>query len=102
LITPDPASDILPGITRAALIELAKGMGIRTLERPVSRSELFVVDELFLCGTGVQVSPVTSVDGRPVGSGTVGPVTTMLRDRYGAAVHGMLDAFMGWLTPVYG
>jgi len=101
LITPDPASDILPGITRAALVELAKGMGIRTVERPVSRSELFVADELFLCGTGVQVAPVTSVDGRPVGSGTVGPVTTMLRDRYAAAVHGVLDAFMGWLTPVY-
>jgi len=102
LVTPDPSSDILPGITRSALMEIAAVAGIACVERQVCRSELFVADEMFLCGTGVQVAPVTSVDGRPIGDGTVGPVTRLLRDRYLAAVRGELDEYRHWLTPVYG
>jgi branched-chain amino acid aminotransferase len=102
LVTPDPASDILPGITRTAIMDLATAASIRCIERPVCRTELYAADEMFLCGTGVQVAPVSSVDGRPVGGGRVGPVTTLLRDRYLAAVRGELDEYRPWLTPVYG
>jgi branched-chain amino acid aminotransferase len=101
LVTPDPASNILPGITRASLLHLAVEMGIPIVERRVDRTELYLADELFLCGTGVQVAPVTSVDGRLVGTGAVGPVTRRLQERYVAAARGELEEFRSWLTPVY-
>ncbi len=101
LVTPDPASNILPGITRASLMYLAGETGLPVVERRVDRTELYLADELFLCGTGVQVAPVTSVDGRPVGTGTVGPVTRRLQERYLAAVHGDVEEFRDWLTPVF-
>jgi branched-chain amino acid aminotransferase len=76
-------------------------MGIGAVERPVDRTELLLSDEIFLCGTGVQIAPVTSVDGRKVGTGEIGPVTRALQDRYRAAVRGEIDEYRGWLTPVY-
>ena len=101
LVTPDPASHILPGLTRASIMDIASHMGLSVVERRVDRTELYLADELFLCGTGVQIAPVTSVDGRAVGTGTVGPVTTRLQERYGRAVRGELEEFLDWLTPVY-
>ncbi len=102
LITPDVGSDILPGITRSGLLVLARLAGIPAAERRVARVELHLADELFLCGTGVQISPITSVDRRLVGTGKIGPVTRELQRRYFAAVRGEDDVFMPWLTPVYG
>jgi branched-chain amino acid aminotransferase len=102
LITPAVADDILVGITRGAVIELADQLGYPLAERRVDRTELYVADEIFLCGTGVQVAPVTKVDGRVVGEGKIGEVTRAIQDRYLAAVHGDADEeFQGWLTPVY-
>jgi branched-chain amino acid aminotransferase len=83
-------------------MQLAGEMGLPVVERRVDRTELYLADELFLCGTGVQIAPVTSVDGRAVGTGTIGPVTMRLQERYMAAVRGDVDAFGGWLTPVDG
>jgi branched-chain amino acid aminotransferase len=102
LITPAVTEDILVGVTREALKEIADRVGIPVEERKVDRTELYGADELFLCGTGVQVAPVTSVDGRVVGDGKMGEVTRSLQDRYLAAVHGDVEEFMDWLTPVYG
>jgi branched-chain amino acid aminotransferase len=68
----------------------------------VDRTELYIADEIFLCGTGVQVAPVTSVDGRQVGEGKIGEVTRSIQERYLAAVHGEVDEYRHWLTPVYG
>ena len=68
LITPPVTDDILEGVTRGAIIELATDAGVPTEIRSIDRSELYVADEVFLCGTGVQVSPVVEVDHRPVGS----------------------------------
>jgi branched-chain amino acid aminotransferase len=102
LITPEVSDDILVGITRGALIELAAKLGIRVEERRVDRTELYVADEMFLCGTGVQVAPVTNVDGRLVGEGKVGEITRSIQDRYLAAVHGEVEEFRDWLSPVYG
>ena len=67
----------------------------------MDRSELYVADEIFLCGTGAQISPVTSVDHRPVGTGDVGPITQRLMALYFDAVRGRLPAYSNWLTPVY-
>jgi branched-chain amino acid aminotransferase len=102
LVTPPVTEDILVGITRGAVMELAARLGIPVVERRVDRTELYTADELFLCGTGVQVAPVTKVDGRPVGEGKVGELTRQIQDLYLSAVHGEVEEYLGWLTPVYG
>ena len=101
LVTPAVTDDILVGITRSAIIELARTLGLETVERKVDRTELFVADEIFLVGTGVQVAPVTSVDGRTVGHGKIGEITRSIQDLYLSAVHGEVEEFRHWLTPVY-
>jgi branched-chain amino acid aminotransferase len=89
-------------ITRGGVIELADKLGYPLAERRVDRTELYVADEIFLCGTGVQVAPVTKVDGRVVGDGKMGEITRAIQDRYLAAVHGDAEEeFQDWLTPVY-
>jgi branched-chain amino acid aminotransferase len=101
LVTPAVADDILVGITRGAVLELAAKLGLPVVERRVDRTELYVADEIFLCGTGVQIAPVTKVDGRAIGEGKMGEITRSLQDLYLAAVHGEVEEFMDWLTPVY-
>ena len=99
-LTPPVSDDLLEGVTRKALVELMTNEGIPTAERSIDRSELYVADEIFVCGTGVQVSPVVEVDHRPVGSGEVGPIARLVRDRYFEAVRGKLPAYRHWLTPI--
>lgn len=99
-LTPPVSDDLLEGVTRKALVELMTNEGIPTSERSIDRSELYVADEIFVCGTGVQVSPVVEVDHRPVGSGEVGPIARLVRDRYFEAVRGKLPAYRHWLTPI--
>jgi branched-chain amino acid aminotransferase len=102
LVTPPVTDDILEGVTRAGLMLLAqRELGLETVVRSIDRSELYVAEEIFLCGTGAQVSPVTSVDHRPVGDGTIGPITARVKDLYFDAVRGRLPAYGDWVTPVY-
>ena len=101
LITPQVSDDILVGITRMSIIDFANDLGIPVEERRIDRTELYVADEMFLCGTGVQVASVTSVDGRRLGDGKVGELTRLIRDRYQSAVHGELPEYADWLTPVF-
>ncbi len=100
LITPPVSDDILEGVTRKAMLALAADLGIPTEVRSIDRSELYVCDEVFLCGTGVQVSPVVGVDHRPVGTGAFGPISRKISETYFAAVRGNLPQYMGWLTPI--
>lgn len=100
VVTPPVFDDILEGITRKAMIQLATDEGLATEVRSIDRSELYVADEAFLCGTGVQVSPVVEVDHRPVGTGHVGPVASAIRARYFDAVRGRLPQYRHWLTPI--
>jgi branched-chain amino acid aminotransferase len=102
LITPPVSDDILEGVTRRAIMTLAGDLGIPVEVRSVDRSEMYVCDEVFLCGTGVQVSPVIEVDHRPVGTGAIGPVSQAISERYFAAVRGKLAEYRDWLTPVEG
>ncbi|MGK2849353.1 MAG: branched-chain amino acid transaminase [Candidatus Limnocylindrales bacterium] len=99
-ITPPVSDDLLEGVTRKALMELLKNEGIPVLERSIDRSELYVADEIFVCGTGVQVSPVVEVDHRKVGSGEIGSIARLVRDRYFDAVRGRLPEYAHWLTPI--
>jgi branched-chain amino acid aminotransferase len=101
LITPSVSEDILEGITRSGIIEIAAHLGIPVKERQIDRSELYIADEVFLCGTGAQVSPVASVDHRAVGDGRVGPISKQISKTYFDAVRGRLPAFRHWVTPVY-
>jgi len=101
LITPGVVDDILEGITRQGIMEMARDMGIPVLERSIDRSELYIADEIFLCGTGAQLSPVIEVDHRKVGSGSIGPLTARLKDRYFDIVRGKVPEFSHWVTPVY-
>jgi branched-chain amino acid aminotransferase len=101
LITPSVSEDILEGITRAGIMEIANYLDIGVRERQIDRSELYIADEVFLCGTGAQVSPVSSVDHRPVGDGRVGPISKLISRTYFDAVRGRLEAFRHWVTPIY-
>jgi branched-chain amino acid aminotransferase len=100
LLTPPVSDDILEGVTRRAIMTLADDLGIETEVRSIDRSELYVCDEVLLCGTGVQVSPVIEVDHRPVGDGAIGPITRRLSETYFAAVRGNLPQYRDWLTPI--
>jgi branched-chain amino acid aminotransferase len=102
LISPPSTADNLDGITRQSLVTLAReDLGIEFVERPIGRTELYVADELFLCGTGAEVTPVRSVDRRTVGEGLIGPVTRRLSERFEAVVRGRVPERLGWLTPVW-
>ena len=102
LITPPVTDNILEGITRARLMEIARGdFGIEVLERSIDRTELYGADEVFLCGTGAQISPVIEIDRRSIGSGRPGEITRNLSRTYFDAVRGRLPAYRSWLTPIY-
>lgn len=101
LITPPVTSGILESITRDSLIALAPGVGLDVVEREVDRTELYVADELFFCGSAAEVTPILSVDRIPVGTGKVGPATTALTSAFLATVRGEVEDTRGWLTPVF-
>ncbi len=102
LVTTPVTADILEGITRQTVIQIAREqMNIETTVRPIGRAELYIADELFFCGTGAQVAPVTSVDRRPIGGGTPGELTMKLQSLYFSAVQNGLSEYSGWLTPAY-
>jgi len=102
LVTPPITENILEGITRRTMMELAmEEMGVQTVERPVDRTELYVCEEAFFCGTGVQMAAITEIDHRPVGDGQLGPVSSQLRKLYFDVVRGKLPKYQHWCTPVY-
>ena len=100
LITPPVNADVLEGITRRSVITIAQDAGIPVEQRQIDRSELYVADEVFLCGTGAKISPVTTIDGRPIGDGQVGPVVARLQGIFDGIVRGRDARYAGWLTPV--
>jgi branched-chain amino acid aminotransferase len=95
LVTPPVTENVLEGITRRTVIELAKNeLGIPAVERPVDRSEVYICDELFLTGTAAQVTAVTKVDHRPIGKGVMGPVAGELRTIFNQVVRGNHPKYM--------
>ncbi len=100
LLTPPVSDDILEGVTRRAILELAGSLGFPVEVRSIDRTEIYIADEMFLCGTGVQISPVIELDHRPVGTGAAGPITRAIREAYFDAVRGRVPAFSHWLTPI--
>ena len=101
-VTPPVTDNILEGVTRRLLIGMIRDdLGLTVHERCIDRSELYVCDELFMCGTGAQVSPVIEVDRREIGDGKVGEFTQELQDLYFAAVRGDSQKYADWSIPVY-
>jgi branched-chain amino acid aminotransferase len=102
VITPPVSSNVLEGITRRTMIQLLReDLGIEVVEREIDRTEVYIADEVFLCGTGVQVAAVTKVEHRPIGSGQMGDITLSLRDLYHDVVSGRVEKYRAWLSPVY-
>jgi len=102
VITPPIESNVLEGIVRRSLITLMRDeLGLEVVERNVDRTEVYIADEMIMCGTGVQVAAVTRVEHRPIGSGQMGPITRKVRDLFFDVVRGRVDKYREWLTPVY-
>ena len=101
LVTPPVTANILPGITRNCIIQIAKeDLGLETLERPVGRAELYLADEVFLTGTAAHVTPMGELDHRTIGSGTGGPITKLLQDIYFKAIRGEVPKYRDWCVEV--
>ncbi len=101
LYTPPTYDSILEGITRATVIEIAKDLGLNVIEKRITREELYTADEVFLTGTAAEITPVVDIDGRVIGDGKPGPITLKIRNYYMDIVHGKVDKYRHWLTPVY-
>ena len=102
LITSKTTDNILEGVTRNTVKEFAqKELGIEVIERDIDRTELYIADEAFYCGTGAQVSPVTRIDNRNLGDGKVGKITKQIQDFYFELVKGNCDQYKDWCVKVY-
>jgi len=102
LYTPDPSQNVLEGVTRRAVMEIARDeFGVNTVERSIDRGELYAADEIFFTGTAVGICPVASVDRRQVGDGAIGPITQRLRTLYDRIVTGRESRYESWLTRTY-
>jgi branched-chain amino acid aminotransferase len=102
LVTPSTSDNILVGITRAAVIQIAREqLGIATVERSIDRSEVYSSDECFMTGTAAEITPVIEVDRRPIGTGSIGQMTRKLQSIFFDVVRGRQPAYAQWCTPTY-
>jgi branched-chain amino acid aminotransferase len=102
LITPPITDNVLEGITRKSIIQFGReDLGLEVVERSIDRSELYLADEAFFCGTGVGVAAIGKIDHRLVGDGNAGPIAQSLLNHYQKVVTGKVEKYMDWLTPVY-
>ncbi len=100
ILTPPASASILVGITRDAVMTLARELGHEVVECSIPRELLYIADEVFFTGTAAEITPVRSVDGKPVGDGTRGPVTAAIQQRFFGLFDGSTADDHGWLTPV--
>ena len=99
LYTPPATAGLLPGITRDAVLTIARDLGIEVHEQPIPREMVYIADEMFFSGTAAEITPIASVDGIDVGPGYRGPVTEKLQQAFFAVVRGETEDKHGWLTP---
>jgi branched-chain amino acid aminotransferase len=101
-VTTPVYGNILEGITRQTVrILLTRELGVNVVERPIDRTEVYLADEIFMCGTGVQIAAITSVDHHLIGGGQMGPIVCQLRTMYFDVVRGNIGRYNHWCTPVY-
>jgi branched-chain amino acid aminotransferase len=99
LYTPDPSSALV-GLTRDTIIQLAEEIGLRVIEKRITRDEVYIADEAFFTGTAAEVTPIRELDNRVIGEGARGPITARLQAMYFDCVNGRSPAHTDWLTPV--
>ena len=97
IFTPDLTS-ALEGITRDTIVSLIAELGLELIEKRITRDEVYVADEAFFTGTAAEVTPISELDGRTIGSGTRGPITEQLQSRFFDCVYGRDAQHMNWLT----
>ena len=95
-----PLGSVLEGITRDAIIRIARDKGIEVVEQGFTRDEMYIADEAFLTGTAAEVTPIREVDDRSIGAGSRGPITKTLQTTFFDAVHGRDGKYDSWLTSV--
>ena len=101
-MTPSVTSNILEGVTRSTLLSLfPEALGLTVEQRQIGRTELYTADEAFFTGTAAEVTPILSIDRRPVGDGTMGPLTAKVRDAYFRAVRDGSAPHPEWRLPVW-
>ena len=101
LVTPPVTDNILEGITRRSVIELARNeLGLEVVERSIDRTEVFISEEMFMTGTAAQITAVTKVDHHPIGAGMMGPITTKIRTLYDDILRGKNDKYEHWNVAV--
>ena len=100
MLPPRRSSSILPGIIRNTVITLAQEMGIKVIEESIPREALYIADEVFFTGSAAEITPISSIDKIPVGTGTRGPIAKKLQDRFFEIVSGQGEDKYGWLTYV--
>lgn len=100
LYTPSEDHDLLIGITRDSILNIAQDLGIETIEDSIDRTECYLADEMFLCGSSAKVTPVSSLDHRKIGSGKIGPITKSIMQAFDEIVAGDNPKYNNWLTPV--
>lgn len=100
LITPSVSDDILEGITRRSIMSIAEAEGIEVVERSIDRSEMYIAEEMFFSGTGAQVAWISQIDGRTIGTGKKGEVSSIISEKFFEAVRGNNDNYSDWCTKV--
>lgn len=101
VITPQLTDSVLESITRDTVIQLAKHMGYKVIERSIDRTELYTCDEAFLCGSAMEITPVLSIDRYTIGNGDTGNITKNIHLKYLDTVQGKDKEFKQWVTPIY-
>ena len=101
IITPPPSSSALEGITRESVMEIVQDQGYKVIEREITRTELYLADEIFLTGTAAEITPVITVDGKEIGNGRAGKITKQISSTYSNIVMGKNKKYAHWITEVY-
>lgn len=101
LLTPQLTDSVLESITRDTVLQLAKKSGFNVVERTIDRTELYVCDEAFLCGSAMEITPILKIDNHVIGTGNGGEITRTIHSNYLKLVQGKLEEFKDWVTPIY-
>lgn len=100
LVTPSVTMDILEGITRDSVLNISNNLGIKIIERPINRSELYIADEAFICGSSARITPILSIDKRIIGNGKIGNITSKILNKYEEIQRGLTKEYHDWITEV--
>ena len=100
IITPPQTASILDGISRKSIVQIMRDMGIEVVERDIARSELYLADEVFVCGTAAELTPLREIDDHAIGAGKPGELTVAVQKAFEDALHGRTERYREWLDPV--